>query len=117
MEVTFEEVRQRLGFEPQRHRSQRAIQRTAPALLALFSVVTLFAHQHMTKSSAQTVRRTGWYRKSYLTFSDALALVRKELWGSGADFLRITAGGRHTKSPTAVRRTVNRRDLLRSVNG
>src|SRR5215204_3224808 len=79
METTFQEVRQRLGLETQRHWSQRAIQRTAPALLALFSVVTLFAYQHMTKST-QTVRQTAWYRKSYPTFSDALALVRKELW-------------------------------------
>jgi hypothetical protein len=37
--------------------------------------------------------------------------------GSRADFLQVTAGGRHTKSPKAVRRTVNRRALLRSVNG
>jgi SRSO17 transposase len=79
IETTFQEVRQRLGFETQRHWSERAIQRSAPALLALFSVVTLLAHQHMTKST-QTVRRTAWYRKSYPTFSDALALVRKELW-------------------------------------
>jgi len=26
------------------------------------------------------VRQTAWYHKSYPTFSDALALVRKELW-------------------------------------
>jgi hypothetical protein len=80
METTFQEVRQRLGFETQMHWSERAIRRTAPALLALFSVVTLFAHQHMAKSSTQTVRRTAWYRKPYPTFSDALALVRKQLW-------------------------------------
>jgi hypothetical protein len=85
MESTFQEVRQRLGFETQRHWSQRAIQRTAPALLALFSVVTLFAHQYMAKS-AQTVRQTAWYRKSYPTFSDALALVRKELWAQEETF-------------------------------
>jgi hypothetical protein len=46
MEATFQEVRQRLGFETQRH----------------------------------------WYRKSYPTFSDALALVRKELWAQEATF-------------------------------
>jgi hypothetical protein len=57
METNFQEVRQRLGFEIQRHRSERAIHRSAPELLALFSVVTLFAHQHMIKD-AQTVRRT-----------------------------------------------------------
>jgi hypothetical protein len=85
MEATFQEVRQRLGFETQRHWSQRAIQRSAPALLALFSVVTLFAHQQMAKSP-QTVRQTAWYRKSYPTFSDALALVRKELWAQEESF-------------------------------
>jgi DDE superfamily endonuclease len=79
MEATFQEVRQRLGFETQRHWSQRAIQRTAPALLGLFSLVTLFAHRQTTLSTA-SVRRAAWYDKSYPTFSDALALVRKELW-------------------------------------
>ena len=85
METTFQEVRQRLGFETQRHWSERAIRRSAPALLALFSVVTLLAHQHMTKGT-KTVRRTAWYRKSYPTFSDALALVRKELWAQEQTF-------------------------------
>ena len=48
MEATFQEIRQRLGFETQRHWSEKAIRRTAPALLGLFSLVTLFAHQHIT---------------------------------------------------------------------
>jgi hypothetical protein len=79
MEATFQEARQRLGFESQRHWSQRAIQRTAPTLLALFSLVTVFAHQRMAQGWG-IVRQTAWYRKSHPTFSDALALVRKELW-------------------------------------
>jgi hypothetical protein len=81
MEATFQEVRQRLGFETQRHWSQRAIRRTAPALLGLFSLVTLFAHRHMAKDT-NVVRRAAWYDKKHPTFSDALALVRKELWAS-----------------------------------
>jgi hypothetical protein len=85
MEATFQEVRQRLGFETQRHWSEMAIHRTAPALLGLFSVVTLFAHQHMAKS-IDTVRQTAWYRKSNPTFSDALALVRRRLWAQEATF-------------------------------
>ena len=80
MEATFQEVRQRLRFETQRHWSQEAIRRTAPALLGLFSLVTLFAHQRMIDKSAKTVRRTAWYDKKYPTFSDALAVVRRELW-------------------------------------
>ena len=89
MEATFQEVRQRLGFETQRHWSEMAIHRTAPALLGLFSVVTLFAHQHMAKSM-DTVRQTAWYRKSNPTFSDALALVRKELWAQEATFCGLS---------------------------
>ncbi len=79
MESTFQEVRQRLGFETQRHWSQTAIQRVAPALLALFSVVTLFADQKKARMP-QAVQRAAWYGKCRPTFSDALALVRKELW-------------------------------------
>lgn len=44
LEVTFEEVRAHLGVETQRQWSDLAIARTTPALLALFSLVTLFAH-------------------------------------------------------------------------
>lgn len=85
MEATFQEVRQRLGFETQRHWSEKAIRRTAPALLALFSLVTLFAHRQKARMP-QTVRRATWYSKEHPTFSDALALVRKELWTEGATF-------------------------------
>ena len=79
MEATFQEVRGLLGFETQRQWSELAIWRTAPALLSLFSVVTLFAHQHMAKG-AETIRRTAWHEKKHPTFSDALALARRVLW-------------------------------------
>jgi hypothetical protein len=83
METTFQEVRQRLGFETQKHWSERAIRRTAPALLGLYSLVTLLAHRQMTRGKA-TVRQAAWYDKPSPTFSDALALVRKELWAQEA---------------------------------
>jgi hypothetical protein len=85
MEATFQEVRQHLGFETKRHWSEMAIQRTAPALLGLFSLVTLLAHRRMAKS-ADAVRRTAWYDKKHPTFSDALASVRKQLWAQEAAF-------------------------------
>ncbi|HVI79635.1 MAG TPA: transposase, partial [Candidatus Acidoferrum sp.] len=63
MEATFQEVRQRVGFESQRHWSEMATQRTGPAMLALFSVITLLAHQYMRENSAaDAVRQTAWYR-------------------------------------------------------
>ena len=57
-----------------------AIRRTTPALLGLFSLVTLFAHRHMRQAAGTFRRRAGWYPKVRPTFADALALVRKELW-------------------------------------
>lgn len=85
VEVTFQEVCQRLGFETQRHRSEMAIRRTARALLGLFSLVTLLAHRRMAKG-AVAPRRTAWYAKKHPTFSDALALMRKQLWAQEAAF-------------------------------
>jgi hypothetical protein len=85
MEATFQEVRQRLGFETQRHWSKTAILRTAPAMLGLFSVVVLLAHRMMADQPTQIVRRAAWYEKIHPTFSDALALVRKELWAWGGE--------------------------------
>jgi hypothetical protein len=85
METTFQEVRQRLGFETQRHWSERAIRRTTPALLALFSLVALFAHQWKERMP-KTVRRSAWYEKDHPTFAEALALVRKELWAQELSF-------------------------------
>jgi hypothetical protein len=86
METTFQEARQRLGFETQRHWSKRAIRRTAPALLGLFSVITLLAHRHMANKGEAIVRRAGWYDKTHPTFADALALLRRQLWSQEATF-------------------------------
>jgi hypothetical protein len=101
MEATFQEVRQRLGFETQRHWSELAVRRTAPVLLGLFSMVTLFADQYMAKS-ANTVRRAAWYEKQRPTFSDALALVRKELWAREATFCGSLAETETVKVPRAL---------------
>lgn len=79
VEVTFEEVRAHLGVETQRQWSDLAIARTTPALLGLFSLVTLLAH-HLQAASPLTVRASAWYAKSQPTFIDALALVRRYLW-------------------------------------
>jgi hypothetical protein len=98
MEATFQEARQRLGFETQRHWSEMAIQRTAPALLALFSVITLLAHRHMAKGE-DIVRRAAWYDKTRPTFSDALALVRRKLWSQEATFCGLVQDDETVKVP------------------
>lgn len=53
--------------------------RTTPALLGLFSLVTLLAHQHARRKQLP-IRQAAWYHKSQPTFSDALALVRRQIW-------------------------------------
>jgi hypothetical protein len=80
LEVTFQEMRGHLGFETQRQWSDMAIGRTTPALLGLFSLVALFAHQRIREAAGVFRRQAAWYHKRHPTFSDALALVRKELW-------------------------------------
>src|SRR5215207_7751358 len=77
LEVTFQEARRHLGFETQRQWTELAIRRTTPALLGLFSVVTLFAHGRMARA-AGALRQVAWYHKRGPTFADALALVRKQ---------------------------------------
>ena len=42
-------------------------------------LVALFADRRKVRMP-QAVRRAAWYEKEHPTFSDALALVRKELW-------------------------------------
>jgi hypothetical protein len=79
LEVTFHEVRDQLGVETQRQWSDWAILRTTPALLGLFSLVTLLANAHARKGKIP-VRQAAWYCKPLPTFSDALALVRQEIW-------------------------------------
>jgi hypothetical protein len=79
VEVTFQEVRAHLGVETQRQWSPLAIKRTTPALLGLFSFVTILADRLMIGRSFP-VRHTAWYHKKDATFSDALAVVRRYLW-------------------------------------
>jgi hypothetical protein len=79
VEVTFEEARAHLGFETQRQWSEKAIARTSPVLLGLFSLVTVLALQ-LSRSGQIPVPATAWYQKADPTFADCLALVRWHLW-------------------------------------
>ena len=79
IETTFALVRAHLGVETQRQWSTLAIARTTPVLMSLFSLVTLIANslQNQGHLSCQV---SSWYVKDHLTFSDALAAVRRYLW-------------------------------------
>ena len=79
MEPTFRHAREHLGMETQRQWSDKAIARTTPALLGLFSLITILAHVLLTRHPL-TTRPAAWYTKPLPTFADALALVRSRLW-------------------------------------
>lgn len=79
VEVTFREVRDHLGVETQRPWSDRAIARTTPCLLALFSIVILLAAR-LDRRARSTVCTDAWYRKPRPTFADTLAAVRRQFW-------------------------------------
>jgi hypothetical protein len=79
LEVTFEEARAQLGLETQRQWSDRAIERTTPALLGLFSLVVLLAHAFYPTGDLP-LPQVAWYPKTHATFHDVLALVRRRLW-------------------------------------
>lgn len=78
-EVTFEEMRAHLGMETQRQWSDRAIARTTPVLLGLYSIVCLLAMRWHADGSL-TAHRSAWYAKGEPTFSDCLAMSRGKIW-------------------------------------
>jgi hypothetical protein len=78
-EVTFEEVRAHLGVETQRQWSDLAIARTTPALLGMFSLITLLGYR-LSVETPMPVRTAAWYTKRTATFADVIALVRRQLW-------------------------------------
>ncbi len=81
VETTFQEVREHLGVETQRQWSDLAILRTTPALLGLFSLITVWADGLVqTPSTVVRPHPAAWYRKQEPTFSDAIAAVRRVLW-------------------------------------
>jgi hypothetical protein len=108
IETTFQEVRQHLGVETQRQWLDRAILRTIPALLGLYSLVTIWAHGLTQKSS--TVVRTQpavWYYKGQPTFSDAIAAVRRVLWAPPSISM----------CPVRLRKHRNSGPLVKSIRG
>jgi hypothetical protein len=79
VEVTFHEVRTHLGVETQRQWADLSILRITPALLSLFSVVTLLANLHA-RQQKLPIQQAAWYLKKLPTFSDALNIVKETLY-------------------------------------
>ena len=55
----------------------------------------------MAQVGSHTIGRAAWYEKSRPTFSDALALVRKELWAQEETFCALPRQDETIKFPRA----------------
>ena len=66
-------------METQRLWSDKAIARTTPTLLGLYSIVTLLA-QPLFETGQIFLRGASWHPKRQATFSDTIASVRRWLW-------------------------------------
>jgi hypothetical protein len=76
VEVTFEEARAHLGVESQRQWSDKAIARTTPVLLGLFSWVTLAAHLLVQHVRSQSARLPGMSKFVPLSLTPSVGCVK-----------------------------------------
>jgi hypothetical protein len=104
VEATSREARDHLGLETQRQWSDRAVARTTPCLLALFSIVTLLATR-LGRRARAAVCTDARCRKRRPTSTDTLAAVRRQFWcEQGSPMSRRSA--EPTKPRPALRRAV-----------
>ncbi len=79
IEVTFENSKQLLGFEDPANRKPKAVERTAPMALVLYSLIVLWFHQHGYRQVKYPNRP--WYpRKEEPSFADQLSTLRRLSW-------------------------------------
>ena len=95
------ETRAHLGVETQRQWSDRAIARTTPVLMGLFSWIALAAHQ-LQKQRPLSPRSAAWYAKPVPTFVDAIARVRRHLWLASEGFSTSGAEPRLCTKPRQI---------------
>lgn len=79
IEVTFENSKQLLGFEDAANRKPKAVERTAPMALVLYSLIVLWFHQHGHRQVEYPDRP--WYlTKEEPSFADQLSTLRRLSW-------------------------------------
>jgi len=80
IETTFQEMRAHLGLETTRGRCAKTVTRAAPCLFGLYTVVALL---YDATPAALRSGAIAWPGKATVTFSDALACVRRRTWSEG----------------------------------
>jgi hypothetical protein len=77
LEVTFHDAKQSLGFEEPQGWTRRAVERTAPMAMLLYSLIVLWfveeGHRHY-----RAFKRPWYTTKQHASFADMLATLRRE---------------------------------------
>ena len=80
LETTFQEAREHLGLETLRNWSEKAVKRSVPFLLGLYSLIVVWFALHVEEPERFRVERP-WYKKPSVTFSDMLSAARGNILG------------------------------------
>jgi hypothetical protein len=79
IEVTFENAKQLLGFEDAANRKLKAVERTAPMALVLYTLIVVWFHQVGHRLLRFPDR--SWYpQKEEPSFADMLTTLRRQSW-------------------------------------
>jgi hypothetical protein len=81
IETTFQEMRAYLGLETTRGRTKTTVLRAAPCLFGLYSVVALLYAALPAEAPPEVA--VSYRGKAAVTFSDAISVVRRQLWLEG----------------------------------
>lgn len=79
IEVTFENSKQLLGLEDPANRKEKAVRRTAPIALVLYSLIVLWFHQ-VGHRHVRFPDRPWYLRKKEPSFADMLTTLRRLSW-------------------------------------
>lgn len=77
IETTFQEINQHLGLETIHTWSDLSVNRTAPAIIASYSIACLVVSQAIEDTGREIApETTAWYRKNTITFSDVMIYLK-----------------------------------------
>jgi hypothetical protein len=80
LELTFHETKGKLGLEDPQNRTERAVRRTAPMALWLYSLVVVWYVTFGQTLRFAQIAPVPWHSKSAPAFSDMLATLRRATW-------------------------------------
>ena len=80
IEVTIQEAKGKLGFEEPQNRTDKAVERTAPMALWVYTLTVLWYLNLDKRLKSAQLPQYPWYSKQVPAFSDMLAALRRETW-------------------------------------